>query len=245
MLPVATNLRIIKTPWATYTIVAANILVHILVTWYTNFIISDKVARIFGFVPASFGNLNFSAIPTLVTSMFLHGDLLHLTGNMVFLLVFGRKVETQLERLNFSTFFFAAGITAAMTHTLMEPNSYVPLIGASGAISGVLGAFFIYNPRARVTLVLDTVIIYFLRRLTIHLPAWVFLPIWFFLEISMGLKPQTSNLDSGLMSEDFWLERSWPLRFTITFPMFTAHRNCADKWRFCRRFCIPREHYPT
>ncbi len=192
MLPVATNLRIIKTPWATYTIVAANVLIHFLVTWHTNFVISVRVARTFGFDPASFGTL--SAVPTLVTSMFLHGDLLHLFGNMVFLLVFGRKVEMQLERLNFIALYFVTGITAAVTHTLMEPGLYVPLIGASGAISGVLGAFFIYNPRARITLVLDPVLIYFLRRLTIRLPAWVFLAIWSFVQISMGLKPNGSNV---------------------------------------------------
>ena len=192
MLPVATNLRIIKTPWATYTILAANVLIHFLVTWHTNFVISDRVARTFGFDPAFLGNL--SAMPTLVTSMFLHGDLLHLFGNMVFLLVFGRKVETQLERLNFIALYFVTGITAAMTHMLMEPGSYVPLIGASGAISGVLGAFFICNPRARITLVLEPVLIYFLRRLTVHLPAWVFLPMWFYLQLSMGLKGQASNV---------------------------------------------------
>jgi membrane associated rhomboid family serine protease len=94
MLPVATNLRIIKMPWATYTIVAANVLIHFLVTWHTNFVISDSIARTFD--SASFGNL--SAMPTLVTSMFLHGDFLHLFGNMVFLLVFGRRLENQLER---------------------------------------------------------------------------------------------------------------------------------------------------
>ena len=144
MLPVATNLRIIKTPWATYSIVAANVLIHFLVTWHTNLIIPDRVARTFGFDPASFGNL--SAIPTLVTSMFLHGDLLHLFGNMVFLLVFGRRVENQLERINFLAFYLTAGISAALAHMLMEPDSSAPLIGASGAISGVLGAFFICNP---------------------------------------------------------------------------------------------------
>ena len=194
MLPVATNLRIIRTPWATYTIACVNIVVHLLATWNTNFIISERVAGTFGFVPASIPNLNLSAIPTIVTSMFLHGDPLHLIGNMVFLLVFGRKVENQLERLNFIALYFATGVTAAMTHTLMEPDSSVPLIGASGAISGVLGAFFIYNPRARITLVLDPVLIYFLRRLTIRPPAWIFLAIWFFLQISMGLKPQASNV---------------------------------------------------
>src|SRR5918996_632952 len=192
MLPVATNLRITKSPWITYSIVAANVLIHLLVTWNTNFVISNKVVRAFGFNPASFGNL--SAIPTLITSMFLHGDLLHLFGNMVFLLVFGRRVENQLERINFLAFYLAAGITACLAHVLMEPNSSAPLIGASGAISGVLGAFFICNPRARITLVLEPVLIYFLRRLTIRLPAWIFLPVWFFLQISMGQKQHGSNV---------------------------------------------------
>ena len=192
MLPVATSLRIIKTPWATYTIVAANVLIHFLVTWHTNLIIPDRVARTFGFDPLSFGNL--STVPTLITSMFLHGDLLHLFGNMVFLLVFGRRVENQLQRINFLAFYLTAGITACLTHMLMVPDSPTPLIGASGAISGVLGAFFICNPGARITLVLEPVLIYFLRRLTIHLPAWVFLPMWFFLQISLGLKQHASNV---------------------------------------------------
>jgi membrane associated rhomboid family serine protease len=194
MLPVATNLRIIRTPWVTYTIVAANVLIHFLVTWHTNIIISARVVRAFGFVPASISNRNLSAIPTLVTSMFLHGDLLHLVGNMVFLLVFGRRVEIQLEKLNFLAFYLTAGITACLAHTLIEPDSSVPLIGASGAISGVLGAFFICNPRARITLVLDPVLIYFLHRLTVCVPAWVFLPVWLFLQISLGLKPHGANV---------------------------------------------------
>jgi len=194
MLPVATNLRIIKTPWATYSIVTINTVVHLLLTWNTNFIISDKIARTFGFVPASIENLNLSAIPTPVTSTFLHGDLLHLIGNMVFLLVFGRRVENQLETLNFSALYFTAGITACLAHTLMELDSTTPLIGASGAISGVLGAFFIYNPRARVTLVLEPILVYFLCRLWVRVPAWIFLPAWVFMQVSMGLKPHGSNV---------------------------------------------------
>ncbi len=192
MLPVATSLRIIKTPWVTYSIVAANVLIHFLVSWHTNFIIADRVARTFGFNPASFGNL--PAILTLITSMFFHGDLLHLFGNMIFLLVFGRRVENQLERINFLAFYLATGIAAALAHMLMQPNSSAPLIGASGAISGVLGAFFICNPRARITLVLEPVLIYFLRRLIIRVPAWIFLPVWFFLQVSMGLKQHGSNV---------------------------------------------------
>src|SRR6266545_7742576 len=192
MLPVATNLRVIKTPWTTYTIVAANVSIHFVVTWNTNLFISDRVAHTFGFHPVSFGNL--SAIPTLVTSMFLHGDLIHLFGNMVFLLVFGRRVENQLETVNFLTFYLTTGISACLAHMLMEPDSSSPLIGASGAISGVLGAFFICNPTARITLVLEPVLIYFLRRLTIRVPAWIFLPVVF-----------STNFHG---SKTLWFERS-------------------------------------
>jgi rhomboid family protein len=192
MLPIATSLRIIKTPWATYTIAAANVVIHFVGTWTTNFVIPNSVARTFGFDPASFGNL--SAIPTLITSLFFHGDLLHLVGNMVFLLVFGRRVENQLERINFLAFYLATGIAAELVHVLMQPNSSAPLIGASGAISGVLGAFFIYNPRARITLVPEPVLIYFLRRLIFRVPARMFLPAWLFLQISLGLKPHGANV---------------------------------------------------
>jgi membrane associated rhomboid family serine protease len=192
MLPIATNLRIAKTPWITYSIVAANVLIHLTVTWNTDFVISDGVVRTFGFQPALFGNL--SVLPTLVTSMFLHGDLLHLLGNMVFLLVFGRRVENQLEGINFLAFYLTTGISACLAHMFMQPNSSSPLIGASGAISGVLGAFFICNPRARITVVLEPVLIYFLHRLIIRVPAWIFLPVWFFLQISMGLKQHGSNV---------------------------------------------------
>ena len=186
MLPIATNLRIAKTPWITYSIVAANVLIHLTVTWNTDFVISDGVVRTFGFQPALFGNL--SVLPTLVTSMFLHGDLLHLFGNMIFLLVFGRRVENQLEGINFLTFYLTTGISACLAHMFMHANSSSTLIGASGAISGVLGAFFICNPRARITVVLEPVLIYFLHRLIIRVPAWIFLPGWFFLQLSLALK---------------------------------------------------------
>jgi membrane associated rhomboid family serine protease len=225
MLPVATNLRIIKTPWVTYAIVAGNTVIHLLVTWNNNFIISDRVVRTFGFVPASLSNLNLSAIPTLVTSMFLHGDLLHLIGNMVFLLVFGRQVENQLGKINFLAFYLTAGITACLAHMLMEPDSSARLIGASGAISGVLGAFFICNPRARITLVLEPILIYFLRRLTIHLPAWVFLPIWFFLQMSLALKPHGSNVAFSAHVGGFLAGASTAVTIYVYLPTACTHNS--------------------
>ena len=192
MFPIATNLRLIRTPWATYAIVSANVLIHLVLTWNSNLVIPSEIARTLGFVPALFGDLSTSH--RLVTCMFLHGDLIHLSGNMVFLLVFGRRVETQLGVMSFVIFYLTGGITACLVHTLSEPDSSIPLIGASGAISGVLGAFLIANPRARITLVLDPTLIYFLHRFTVRLPAWLFLLGWFLLQIGLALKPRASNV---------------------------------------------------
>jgi membrane associated rhomboid family serine protease len=192
MFPIATNLKLTRTPWATYAIIGTNILIHLIVTWNTHLEIQSEIARTFGFVPSSFGDL--SAVHTLVTCMFLHGDLIHLSGNMPFLLVFGRRVETQLGAMSFVIFYLTGGITASLVHTLAESDSSIPLIGASGAISGVLGAFLISNPRARITLVLDPTLIYFLHRLTVRLPAWFFLLGWFLLQIGLALRPQASNV---------------------------------------------------
>ena len=192
MFPITTNLKPITTPWATHAIIGTNVIIHLIVSWNTNFLIPNETARAFGFLPSGFGGLFTSH--TLVTSMFLHGNLIHLSGNMLFLLVFGRRIETQLGVLSFGLFYLAGGITACLVHTLAEPDSSIPLIGASGAISAVLGVFLMANPSARITLVLDPTLIYFLHRLTVRLPAWLFLPAWFLLQLGFALKPQASNI---------------------------------------------------
>lgn len=194
MIPIGTNLRMAKAPWMTYTILGINSLLHLFLSWKNNLSLPPKIIDSFGFVPSSLVNLDPLAMPTLFTSMFLHGDLMHLIGNMLFLLVFGRKVETQLEVKNYLAFYLASGVTATMTHTVIQPDSTTPLIGASGAISGVLGAFLIYNPKARITLIPDPVLIYLLRRLTIRVSAWVFILIWFFLQLHFTTNPSSSTI---------------------------------------------------
>jgi len=194
MIPIGTNLRMAKAPWMTYTVLVINSLLHLFLSWKNNLSLPPKIIDSFGFVPSSLVNLDPLAMPTLFTSMFLHGDLMHLIGNMLFLLVFGRKVETQLEVKNYLAFYLASGVTATMTHTVIQPDSTTPLIGASGAISGVLGAFLIYNPKARITLIPDPVLIYLLRRLTIRVPAWVFILIWFFLQLHFTTNPSSSTI---------------------------------------------------
>lgn len=87
---------------------------------------------------------------TMLTSMFLHGGLLHLGGNMLYLWIFGNNVEDALGPLRFTLFYLLAGVVAALAQTLSEPHSTIPMIGASGAISGVLGAYLVLHPRANV-----------------------------------------------------------------------------------------------
>jgi membrane associated rhomboid family serine protease len=123
-------------------------------------------------------NRRHDRLQGLVTSLFLHADLFHLGFNMLFLWVFGNNVEERLGRLRFLPFFLLCGILAGLAQALTDPDSLVPLIGASGAISGILGAYLVLYPRVRVwTVVLPFVFLPF------KLPAWLWLAIYFVLQL--------------------------------------------------------------
>jgi rhomboid family protein len=113
----------------------------------------------------------------LVTSQFLHADVLHVAFNMLFLWVFGNNIEDRLGRLRFLPFYLLCGIVAGLAQALVDPSSTVPLIGASGAISGILGAYLVLFPRVRVW----TVVLPFFF-LPFKLPAWIWLAIYFALQ---------------------------------------------------------------
>ncbi len=112
-----------------------------------------------------------------LTSMFIHGGLLHLLGNMLFLFIFGNNVEDRFGRLGFSAFYLLCGYTSAYAFAFTQPHSTDPLIGASGAIAGVLGAYLWLYPRARVIALVP-----FLLFLPLQLPAWLVLGSWFLLQ---------------------------------------------------------------
>lgn len=114
---------------------------------------------------------------SVLTAMFLHGGWLHLGGNMLFLFVFGNNVEDRLGRLRFALFYLFCGYAATYGFSLFSPNSSTPLVGASGAIAGVLGAYLVLFPRARVWSLLT-----FLFFLPVRLPAWLVLGSWFLLQ---------------------------------------------------------------
>src|SRR5262245_51908400 len=109
--------------------------------------------------------------------MFLHAGWLHLLGNMLFLVVFGNNVEDRMRKLPYLVFYLAVGYVAAYGFALAHPDSTAPLIGASGAISGILGAYLVICPRARVLSLFP-----FLLFLPLRIPAWLVLGLWFLLQ---------------------------------------------------------------
>ena len=121
---------------------------------------------------------------SLMTSMFLHGGLFHLFGNMLYLWIFGNNIEDFLGPIRFVLFYLFSGLGASLTHIIFNPNSQVPMIGASGAIAGVLGAYLILYPGARV---LTFVFLFFFIRI-LPIPAAVILGLWFLAQVlNIGL----------------------------------------------------------
>ncbi|MCL6565194.1 MAG: rhomboid family intramembrane serine protease [Acidobacteriia bacterium] len=154
-----------------------------------------------GFVPARLPlalrspEMSFvDALLPLWTSMFLHGGFLHLLGNMWFLWVFGDNVEDRLGHLRFLVFYLLCGAGAGVTHALVELQSTVPTVGASGAVSGVLGAYFVLFPRSRVITLVPLVFVF----LTVRLPAMVVLGYWFLIQFFSGLGTLGGDQTAGV-----------------------------------------------
>ncbi len=170
-----------RTPYVNYALLILNIGIF-LSTWHLH---QDQRA-LFAF----YGD--YALVPALVsegagysgflTSMFVHGGLAHLGGNMLFLYIFGDNMEDELGHLGYLAFYLIAGLGAGLTHYLAAPGSPVPTVGASGAIAGVMGGYLLLFPRARIDILVILVIIFRI----FPLPAWVVLAIWFAMQIFGG-----------------------------------------------------------
>lgn len=149
---------------------------------------SEAYVKIFGFVPGRFFNPSqfgynwWETGITLITSLFMHGGFVHLIGNMIYLWIFGDDVEDRMGRVGYLLFFLACGGVGSLTHAVLFPQSSVPSIGASGSIAGILGAFLVFHPRARIITLIPLVVSYTLT----EVPALVFLPIWFGMQFLNG-----------------------------------------------------------
>ena len=130
----------------------------------------------FGMKPKDlFLNPGLTNYSTIFSSMFLHGGFMHLIGNMLFLWIYGNNIEDAMGHIKFLLFYFVCGLAAALSQALVTPNSDIPMIGASGAVSGVLSAYLLLYPKARVS----TLIFIFFFITVIRIPAGILILIWF------------------------------------------------------------------
>ncbi len=162
----------------------------------------DELFRTYGLVPATLVASVQSGGPSailgallvpIVTSMFLHGGWIHLIGNMLYLWIFGNNIEDRFGRVGFLLFYLAGGVAAAVTQVWIAPTSTVPIIGASGAIAAVLGAYLVLYPRA---LVLSLVFLGFFYQL-LQVPALLVLGFWFVLQLIDGLASLGATASNG------------------------------------------------
>jgi len=172
-------------PFVTIILIAANVAAFL---WELTLPAADRTVAItnLAVIPAEiarlgstrFHGLTFQGM-TLFTAMFLHGDPLHLLGNMLYLWIFGNNIEDVMGHIRFPIFYFACGIVASLTQVAASPRSTTAMIGASGAIAGVLGAYLILYPTARVV----TLIFLFIFIRIVSIPAVIVLGFWFLLQL--------------------------------------------------------------
>jgi len=175
---------------------------------------AEAFVRLYGLVPAkiqlALAGRHYSVADALIplfTCMFLHGGWLHIIGNMWFLWIFGANVEERLGSLGYSLFYLVCGISSGLIQAIFSWGSHLPSIGASGAISGVLGAYIVFFPSSRILTLIPFFIIWF----TWQIPAMVFIGLWFLVQFMSGIgslnDPRAAALGgvAGLMSEDFLL----------------------------------------
>ncbi len=168
----------IEFPYVNYGIVGVTVLVF-LVQWAGGQAGLDRAHVEYGMIPVVVRNVVEGPVPwlpdqiTLLSYIFLHADIFHLLSNMLFLWVFGDNVEDALGHVKYLVFYLLCGVLAALAHLVIYPDSYGPLVGASGAVAGIIGAYLVLYPHVRV-FVLNKIIIMF----PLALPAWAVLGIW-------------------------------------------------------------------
>ncbi len=186
MIPIRHTLPRRTTPIINRTLVVVNVVVFIGMLFLGPQ--AEVLINTLGYIPARFlnpaayGVTRFDVWVTLVTSLFLHGGVVHLFGNMIYLWVFGGPVEDALGHARYLLFFIVCGVMGSLAHTMVFPRSPVPSIGASGSIAGVLGAFLVLRPRARIVTLFPLVVYWAMAETR----AVVFLPIWFAMQFFSG-----------------------------------------------------------
>lgn len=210
----------LRTPFVTIAFIILCVAVYL---WQLSLGVrgGERAVYSYGVIPAVlFGYADLPAplrvIPawaSIVTSMFMHGGLLHLAGNMLYLWIFGNNVEDSMGRGRFIVFYLLCGTAAALAQSIAHPTSEIPMLGASGAIGGVLGAYLVLHPRANVGVLVWFIII--VRIITV--PAVLVLGVWFAGQILSGVTSPTTDDGGGVA---FWAHVGGFVAGVVLIPFF-------------------------
>jgi membrane associated rhomboid family serine protease len=229
MFPIRDTIRSRSVPVVNSSLIAANVLVYLFQSALTQRGF-QALLQSFGLIPATFALTSGHSLLTIFTSMFLHGSWFHVLSNMWVLFIFGDNVEDRMGSLRYLLFYLMSGMMAALTHVFFAPGLSVPTVGASGAIAGVLGAYFYLFPRARVM----TFVPLFILPWFIEVPAVVFLGLWFVLQLFNGLMVGSLAMEGiawwahiGGFIFGYILVRAFVRR-----PRVTVVHHQGDPWRY-------------
>lgn len=207
MIPLRDTIPRRTVPFVTRLLLATNVAAFVLEVLQGDRL--DAFVNTFAFVPARLfhpglfpGWTAGASVVTIFTAMFLHGGFLHLAGNMLFLWIFGDNVEDALGHARFLLFYLVCGVSATLLQALLSPASKIPNLGASGAIAGVLGAYFVLYPRARVVTIVPLFVLFPL----VEIPAGLYLLGWFLMQFWMA-SSQLASAGPGMPDQGgvaFW-----------------------------------------
>ncbi|HEX2060516.1 MAG TPA: rhomboid family intramembrane serine protease [Thermoanaerobaculia bacterium] len=186
MIPLRQTLPHRTPPLVNRALVAANVVMFVAQLFMGA--MTERIIQTFGYIPARL--LNPAAYQyepwevaiTLVSSLFLHGGVVHLLGNLIYLWVFGGAIEDEVGHARYFFLYVACGAAGSLTHTMLFPRSLIPSIGASGSIAGILGAFLILRPHAKIVTLFPLVVYWAMA----EIPAMLFLPVWFGMQFFNG-----------------------------------------------------------
>lgn len=204
MIPIRDDQPRFSTPYVTYFLIGLNLVIFLFEASLAPQSFKDLLFQL-GMIPADItgvltgtGGVGLTAafLPAL-TSMFLHGSWMHVIGNMWFLWIFGDNIEDYLGHFQYLLFYLVSGLGAAFAQVILSPHSRVPTVGASGAIAGVLGAYFLLYPRAKV-------LIWFPIFFLFYLPAWVTLGFWFAMQFVSGAATSMAAYRESTGGVAFW-----------------------------------------
>ena len=206
-------------PGVTIGLIAVNVLVYLFQATLSERT-AESFVHTFAVVPAHF------SLVDVFTSMFVHASVAHLAGNLLFLWIFGDNVEDRLGHGRFAVFYLVCGFVAAFAQTALYPDSLIPMVGASGAIAGVMGAYLVLYPHSRVLMFFP------LPPILFELPAVFFLGFWFVMQFLSGISTlpvfQAGNLSGGVA---FWAHvAGFACGLALVIPMRRRERMDVDWW---------------